>query len=93
MTQEHIVFRALTRPALLAGVPLMFWLVHGCLSLIFFIGTQAWGATLILGALGYGVGYLGSRIEPRFMNVLWGYIQCANCKNRRFWGGNSYDPS
>lgn len=93
LQSKNPLFQALTRPPMCFGVP------QGLLISIFVVHLLAFAATgSILTAVSFGGSFVVARlyaaIEPNIANLLLGALQQrAHCRNRAYWGCNSYSQS
>ncbi len=90
--ERDIVFGALTRPQMFAGVSYSYFVLNLVVTTeIFLITASFWAilAALVLHAIGHAF----SRNEPRFLDLwLLKVSACPRVPNHRFWGCNSYTP-
>jgi type IV secretory pathway VirB3-like protein len=92
-TQSHLfpLFKGMTRPSMIAGVPSMALLFAFLVSACFFmILGLAW---LLLFPILWGVMWTLVRYDDRALENWWLYLQTRlNHRNVRFWGGTVYIP-
>lgn len=86
------LFRALTRPQMVAGVTYPFFVLNGILAAELFLITKSFYAllpSLILHALGYAAHLR----DPNVMQVwLTKLRRVPRVPNRKLWGANVYSP-
>ncbi len=86
------IFRALTRPQMVAGVTYPFFVLNGLVAAeLFLIFKSLWA--LLPSLLLHGVGYAAHLRDPHIM-ALWltRLRKCPKVANRRLWGANAYTP-
>jgi type IV secretion system protein VirB3 len=90
--ERDIVFGALTRPQMFAGVTYSYFVLNAVIVIELFLITHSLGA-LPIGLAVHFVGYLGCLKEPRFFD-LWivRVTRCPRVRNAGFWRCNSYSP-
>lgn len=90
--ERDIVFSALTRPQMFAGVSYSFFVLNLVATTEIFLITKSFWAILAALALHAG-GYVMSLREPRFLD-LWilKVSRCPRVPNYRHWRCNSYAP-
>ena len=89
---RDVVFGALTRPQMFAGVSYSYFVFNLVVTTEAFLITGSFWALLAALAL-HGVGYLLCAREPRFLD-LW-VLKASTCPrvpNHAVWGCNSYAP-
>lgn len=67
---EARVFTVMHTPPTFGGVPMEFFVANALVSLFC---AMVWWPTLLLGAGLYGIVYVGTKVEPRWMPLLWAY--------------------
>lgn len=90
--ERDIVFTALTRPQMFAGVSYSFFVLNLVVTTEIFLTTKSFWA--IVAALGlHAIGYALCAREPRFLD-LWilRASRCPRVPNFTFWRCNSYSP-
>jgi len=89
---RDVVFGALTRPQMFAGVTYSYFVLNAVVTVELFLITKSFWALLIALVL-HVVGYLGCLREPRFFD-LWQIkvSRCPRVPNASFWRCNSYAP-
>jgi type IV secretion system protein VirB3 len=88
--ERDVVFGALTRPQMFAGVTYSLFVLNAVITLELFLVTHSFWALLMAGLV-HGVGYFGCLKEPRFFDLwLVRVSRCPRVKNHRFWHCNSY---
>jgi len=72
---EAPVHQAMTQPPTFAGVPMGFFAadVLGSLAV-----APYWWPGLVVGLLLYGIAWLGTQVEPRWLGILWQYLGYAH---------------
>lgn len=90
--QRDIVFSALTRPQMFAGVSYSFFVLNLVVTTEVFLISKSFWAIASAIAL-HGVGYLLCRRDPRFLDLwLQRVSKCPRVPNHAHWGCNSYAP-
>jgi type IV secretion system protein VirB3 len=91
--ERDIVFSALTRPQMFAGVSYSFFVFNMVVTTEAFLITKSFWAILAAAVL-HGVGYMMCLREPRFLD-LWilRASRCPRVPNYEKWRCNSYAPS
>lgn len=89
--QTDQLFKGLTRPAMLFGVSYMFAILNLMICMVIFINSNDMKVFVLLVAI-HGVGYIASAKEPLFIELFIVKLQkCPMCRNRFYYGANSYD--
>ena len=90
--ERDLVFAALTRPQMFAGVTYSFFVLNMAVTAEAFLVSKSFFALGIAGVL-HAIGYTASRREPRFLE-LWitRASRCARVANFSLWRCNSYRP-
>ncbi len=87
---QDVVFGALTRPQMFAGVTYSYFVVNGVVTAELFLITKsfwAFGAALLI----HAVGYLACLKEPRIFDLwLTKVSRCPRVRNYARWKCNSY---
>jgi type IV secretory pathway VirB3-like protein len=65
------VFHAMHRVPTFAGVPMGFFVADVLIALFV---AMFWWPVLLVAALAYSVAWLGTQVEPRWLNFLWEYF-------------------
>lgn len=87
-----VVFRALTRPQMFAGVTFSFFVINMAVTTEAFLMTRSFLALPLAGAI-HACGYLACLREPRVFDLwLTRVSRCPRVKNWKRWGCNSYVP-
>ena len=90
---KNVLFLAVTRPALWAGIPIeaAVLLLIGSASVLIWSNSPVYAALVV--AFGYSISRLIVRHEVNAFRLLflWGRTKAGN-RNRAFWGGSSYTP-
>ena len=90
--ERDIVFGALTRPQMFAGVTYSYFVLNAVVTLELFLVTKSFWALLIALVL-HVVGYVGCLKEPRFFDLwLIRVGRCPRVRNFSFWRCNAYAP-
>jgi type IV secretion system protein VirB3 len=90
--ERDVVFGALTRPQMFAGVTYSYFVLNAVITVEAFLISHSFWALLIAPPL-HLVGYLACLREPRFLDLwLTKFTRCPRIKNARFWRCNSYAP-
>jgi type IV secretion system protein VirB3 len=95
--QADPLFQGLTRPAMIAGVSYMFFVVNAVTTMVTFINTSSMWTLFVVAPVVHGIGYLICLREPRAVELM--MVRTSKCwklapisKVRRFHGfTNSYD--
>lgn len=95
--QADPLFQGLTRPAMIAGVSYIFFVINAVINLVIFINTSNFLYLLVIAPAVHGIGYMICLREPRAIELL--MIKTSKCwkvapvsKVRQFHGyTNSYD--
>ena len=102
MAQQHTLFLACTRPALIAGIPIEAFVVSGlfCIESFMISGlftTSVWRLVWLGGSLGisYLVCRLLTAIDHNIFHILfvWFQTKCRTSRNAAYWGGSSLSPA
>lgn len=90
--ERDIVFGALTRPQMFAGVTYSYFVLNAVIVIELFLITHSFWV-LPIALLIHFFGYLGCLKEPRFFD-LWVVraTRCPRVRNAGFWRCNSYAP-
>jgi type IV secretion system protein VirB3 len=89
---RDIVFGALTRPQMFAGVTYSYFVLNAVLTVELFLISHSFWA-LIAAPFIHLAGYIGCLREPRFFDLwLVRASRCPRVKNAAFWRCNSYMP-
>jgi type IV secretion system protein VirB3 len=90
---EDPIFLGLTRPAMFMGVTQSFFVINGMINIVLFLAFNSFLPLFILFPLLHGVGYLACLHDARTFDIWFVFAKyCTKCRNKRFWGMNSYDP-
>jgi type IV secretion system protein VirB3 len=85
------LFVGLTRPPLFLGVSLSFAMVNMLICITYYIQTSDL-RVVMLGAVIHLIGYIICFKEPLFIELFIIKSQkCNRCKNKGYYGANSYD--
>lgn len=89
---RDILFVALARPQMFAGVTYSFFILNGILATeLFLLFKSPW--VLAVAVAVHAGGWLACRYEPRYFDiVLKRATRCPRVRNHRFWRCNSYRP-
>lgn len=90
--QRDVLFTALTRPQMFAGVTYSFFIINAILAVeLFLIFKSLW--VLVAAILIHLAGMLASVREPRFVDLWLSRVRhCPRIKNHAIWQCNSYRP-
>lgn len=84
------LFRALTRPQMVAGVTYPFFVLNGILAVELFLITKSLLA-LLPSLLFHGLGYVAHLRDPSVMSLWLTRVRnIPRLPNRRLWGANVY---
>lgn len=90
--ERDLVFGALTRPQMFAGVTYNFFVLNGVVTAELFLLTKSFwalGAALVM----HMIGYAACLKEPRIFDLwLTRAIRCPRVRNWSAWRCNSYRP-
>lgn len=91
--QRDPLFLALTRPAMLFGVPYVYAMMNMLIFLLVFINTKDFTIVIFGATVVHLIGYYISAYEPRFMEIFMIWAKTVpTCINRGFHGNTcSYD--
>lgn len=85
------LFVGLTRPPLFLGVSLSFAMINMLICIVYYIQTSDL-RVVVLGIAIHGIGYIICFKEPLFIELFMIKSQkCNRCRNRSYYGANSYD--
>lgn len=89
---REVVFVALTRPQMFAGVTYNFFIINLILvAELFLLFKSVW--VLAVGLLLHGFGMVACLREPRIFDLwLIRARRCPRVRNHKVWGCNSYRP-
>ena len=86
------LFVGLTRPTMIFGVSFKFFFLNFFLGILSYINSPGLKVVFIAAAL-HLVGYIICFKEPLFLEL---YLKkgekCTRCRNKSYYGANSYDP-
>ncbi len=84
------LFVGLTRPTLIFGVSILYFLLNMMISITYFIQTSSI-RVLIIAFIVHIAGYILCFKEPLFMEIaLNKSSKCNKCSNKNYYGANSY---
>lgn len=90
--ERDIVFSALTRPQMFAGVSYSFFVLNLVVTTEVFLVTKSFWA-IVIALMLHAAGYFMCLREPRFLDL---WIQkvsrCPRVPNFNYWRCNSYSP-
>lgn len=90
--ERDIVFGALTRPQMFAGVTYSFFVLNAVVTAEAFLITKSFWA-LLAALMIHAFGYVASLREPRIFDLWMVKIsRCPRVKNWSVWRCNSYRP-
>ena len=89
---REIVFVALTRPQMFAGVTYTFFIINGIIAAELFLLFKAmW--VIGVAAIIHLIGVIACLSEPRFFDLWIARVRyCPRVRNFALWGCNSYAP-
>ncbi len=86
------LFLGLTRPTMIAGVTYTFFVINAMITVILFIASSNL-LILFIAIPVHMVGYYICLQDPRSFDILFvKFKKCMQCRNRGYYGANSYDP-
>ncbi len=88
----NIVFQALTRPPMMLGVTVDYFMIMLIALLILFMQFSQ-PAVLLLWLPLHMVGWVLCKIDPFIFNVLFKKIDFIATPNKKLWGCKSYAPN
>ena len=89
---RDIVFTALTRPQMFAGVSYSYFVLNLVVTTEVFLITKSFWA-LVAAVVLHLIGYVACQREPRFLDLLiLRASKCPRVPNFSFWRCNSYAP-
>jgi type IV secretion system protein VirB3 len=90
--ERDVVFGALTRPQMFAGVTYSFFVLNAVVTVELFLITHSFWTLLVAPVL-HVAGYVACLREPRIFDLwLIRVSRCPRVKNAAFWRCNSYTP-
>ena len=90
--ERDVVFGALTRPQMFAGVTYSFFVLNAVVTAELFLISKSFWALLAALAI-HAVGYLACLKEPRIFDLwLTKVSRCPRVRNWAVWRCNSYRP-
>ncbi len=90
--QRDVVFGALTRPQMFAGVTYSFFVMNGVVTAELFLITRSFWA-LLAALVIHAAGYMACLKEPRIFDLwLTRATRCPRVRNWSVWRCNSYRP-
>ncbi len=90
--ERDVVFGALTRPQMFAGVTYSFFVLNGVVTAELFLITKSFWA-LLGAAVIHLIGYAACLKEPRIFDLwLTRVSRCPRVRNWSAWRCNSYSP-
>jgi len=85
------LFLGLTRPAMIFGVTFPFAVLNGFMCLTYFILSSDFKGFLALPFV-HGIAYMICAKEPLALDLIMTKgSKCTKCRNKSFYGANSYD--
>jgi len=89
---RDIVFTALTRPQMFAGVSYSYFVLNLVVTTEVFLITKSFWA-VVAAVVVHLIGYVACQREPRFLDLLiLRASKCPRVPNFSFWRCNSYAP-
>ncbi len=90
--ERDVVFGALTRPQMFAGVTYSYFVLNAVVTAELFLISKSFWALLAALAI-HGLGYVACLKEPRIFDLwLTKVSRCPRVKNWSVWRANSYRP-
>ena len=90
--ERDVVFGALTRPQMFAGVTYSFFVLNGVVTAEMFLITKSFWA-LLAAVVIHAIGYVACLKEPRIFDLwLTKVSRCPRVRNWAVWRCNSYRP-
>lgn len=90
--ERDVVFGALTRPQMFAGVTYSYFVLNAVVTAELFLITKSFWA-LLAAAVIHVIGYMACLKEPRIFDLwLTKVTRCPRVKNWAVWRCNSYRP-
>ncbi len=90
--ERDMVFGALTRPQMFAGVTYSFFVLNGVVTAEMFLITKSFWA-LLAAVVIHAIGYVACLKEPRIFDLwLTKVSRCPRVRNWAVWRCNSYRP-
>ena len=90
--ERDMVFGALTRPQMFAGVTYSFFVLNGVVTAELFLITKSFWA-LLAALVIHAIGYVACLKEPRIFDLwLTKVSRCPRVRNWAVWRCNSYRP-
>jgi type IV secretion system protein VirB3 len=91
--QRDPLFLALTRPAMIFGVPYTYAMFNMMIWALVFVNTKDFGLLIPGAVIVHLIGYYVSAYEPRFMDIIGIWARTVPTCINRFYHGNtcSYD--
>lgn len=88
---EHLIFGALTRPAMFAGVTIEYHALNVMLSMTAFIALNPLYGLIVIPL--HAFGWIVCRDEPRFFSIAYNRLMnIPNSSNQSIWGVRCYEP-
>lgn len=88
---EHLLFGALTRPAMTAGVTFEYHVLNVMLSMTAFIALNPLYGMMFIPL--HAFGWIVCREEPRFFSIAYNRLMnLPNSPNQSTWGVRCYEP-
>lgn len=85
------LFVGLTRPTMFLGVSFTFAILNGFINIIYYINDPSI-KVIVIAVIVHLIGYIICFKEPLFLEI---YLKrgevATRCKNKRYYGANSYD--
>ncbi|CAK8163110.1 type IV secretion system protein VirB3 [Candidatus Xenohaliotis californiensis] len=84
--------KGLTRPPMILGVSITFFTLNMTVTMIVYVLTQRMTLLFIVLPAIHALGYIICFKEPLFLELfLIKGQKCSMCRNKRYYGGNSYN--
>ena len=84
------LYLGLTRPAIIAGVTLPYWVLNVTINLILFLATSSWMPVFWLAPLSHLLAVLATRFEHHWVSICACWLRFMLVKEQR--GEHSYEP-
>lgn len=90
--EVDMLSKGLTRPPMLLGVSLTFFILNLSITMMVYVLTQKLTILFLVLPGVHAIGYVICFKEPLFIELfLIKGQKCSLCKNKRYYGGNSYN--
>lgn len=90
--EVDMLSKGLTRPPMLLGVSLTFFILNLTITMTIYVLTQRLSILFLVLPGVHAIGYIICFKEPLFLELfLIKGQKCSVCKNKHYYGGNSYN--